>query len=62
MGRYLTCREVAKICRRDVQTVRRWISEGYLKKYIKVKDGYLIPEEELKRILTIRIRKDVSAP
>ncbi len=54
MARYFTCREAAEIFRRDIQTIRRWIGEGYLKNYTKVKDGYLIPEREVMRLLEER--------
>ena len=51
--KYLTCREFADIVRRDIRTIYRWIREGYIQEetIVRVRDGYLIPETELARIL-----------
>ena len=48
--KYLTVKEVAYILRRSRRTILRWINEGYLKGN-KVKDGYLISEGEICRLL-----------
>ena len=48
----LTVKETAIIFRRTPKTIRRWIDEGQVfKKIIKVKDGYLIKQSEIDRIL-----------
>lgn len=48
----LTVKEAATIFRRTPKTIRRWIDEGQVfKKVIKVKDGYLIKQSEIDRIL-----------
>lgn len=47
-----TVQEVAEIFRRTPQTIRRWIDEGKpFKVVFRVKDGYLIPEKEVNRVL-----------
>ncbi len=51
MPKFYTVREVAEILRRSTQTIYRWIDEEYLKAK-KVRDGYLIPEGEIERILS----------
>jgi len=45
--KYFTIRETAKIVRRSEDTIRRWIEEGFLKQWTKVKDGYLIRQDEV---------------
>lgn len=48
----LTVKETAIIFRRTPKTIRRWIDEGQVfKTIIKVKDGYLITQSEIDRIL-----------
>ncbi|MCK5235831.1 MAG: helix-turn-helix domain-containing protein [Deltaproteobacteria bacterium] len=48
----LTVKETAKIFKREPKTIRRWIDEGQMfNRFIKVKDGYLIPQSEIDRIL-----------
>ena len=49
--KYYTVKEAAKIFKRDIRTIHRWINEGFLREVTKVKDGYLIPETEIERIL-----------
>lgn len=52
MSKKYTVKEVADVFRRDVQTIRRWISDGKTFRVVfRVKDGYLIPEEEVERVL-----------
>ncbi len=51
MIKYYTVKEMAGIVHRDIRTIYRWIDEGFVKNYAKVKDGYLIPESEVSRIL-----------
>ena len=48
---YYTVNEIALIVKRTPKTIRRWIAEGFIKKVFKVKDGYLIPKNELQNIL-----------
>jgi excisionase family DNA binding protein len=50
MIKYYTIKETAEIFRRSTRTILRWIDEGYLKSN-KVKDGHLISEIEIDRIL-----------
>ena len=51
----LTVREAAKMVNRSPDTIYRWIDEGFLEHYFRVRDGYLIPKSEIERIL-IEIR------
>lgn len=52
MQKFMTVKEVAAIFRRSQDTIYRWISEGKtFQNVIKVRDGYLIPELEVKRII-----------
>ena len=53
MPRFLTVKEVAGIFRRHPRTIYRWLEEGFIYAR-KVKDGWLIPYEEVERILAIR--------
>jgi len=45
-----TVKETAKIFRRHERTIYRWLAEGFIHGK-KVRDGWLIPEEEIKRVL-----------
>lgn len=48
----MTIKEVAIIFKRTPKTIRRWIDEGKtFNRLIKFKDGWLIPESEVDRIL-----------
>jgi excisionase family DNA binding protein len=50
MARYMTVKEVAVFFRRSKKTIYRWIDEGKVfRDVVKVKDGILIPEKEVKR-------------
>jgi len=50
MTRYMTVKEVAGLFRKSKKTIYRWIDEGRVfKDVVKVKDGLLIPEAEVKR-------------
>jgi len=52
MPKFMTVKEVAAFFRRSPDTIYRWISEGKtFNNVIKIKDGYLIPESEVKRIV-----------
>lgn len=51
MPKNYTVKECASIFKRSEDTIRRWIAEGFFKKAYRVRDGYLIPDEEVKRIL-----------
>ena len=48
--KYYTVRELAQILRRDKTTIYKWIKEGRIKA-IKVRGRYLIPEDELNKII-----------
>jgi excisionase family DNA binding protein len=50
MSRFWTVKEVARALHRHPRTIYRWLEEGDLRGK-KVKDGWLIPEEELNRII-----------
>ena len=50
MIKYYTVKEAAKIFRRSIWTIYRWIDEGFIESQ-KVKDGHLISELEIHRIL-----------
>jgi predicted site-specific integrase-resolvase len=50
MVRYMTVKEVAAHFRRSKKTIYRWIDEGRVfRDVVKVKDGILIPENEVRR-------------
>jgi len=47
-----TIQETANIFRKSKKTIYRWIEEGKVfKRYIRVKDGILIPQSEIDRIM-----------
>jgi excisionase family DNA binding protein len=46
-----TVKETARMVHRSPDTIYRWIEEGFLQNFIKVRDGYLIPKTEIERIL-----------
>lgn len=50
MIKYYTVKETAEHFRRSTRTILRWIENGYLESK-KVKDGHLISELEIDRIL-----------
>lgn len=51
MPKLLTVAEVAVIFRKSKKTIYRWIDEGKVFSDVrKVRDGYLIPEEEVQRV------------
>jgi excisionase family DNA binding protein len=53
MGKLLTIAEVAGICRKSKKTIYRWIDEGKVFRDVRrVRDGYLIPEEEVERVVS----------
>ncbi len=52
--KYFTVKETARIVRRTEDTIRRWIEEGFLKEWIKVKDGYLIRQDEVMGLFKIK--------
>lgn len=53
MSKLLTVAEVAPLLRRSKKTIYRWIDEGRVFKDVRrVRDGYLIPEEEVFRIIS----------
>lgn len=47
----LTVREAAMWVNRSPDTIYRWINEGFIEHYYRVRDGYLIPKNEIQRIL-----------
>ncbi|MBI5969754.1 MAG: helix-turn-helix domain-containing protein [Deltaproteobacteria bacterium] len=52
MQKFMTVKEVAIVFRRSHDTIYCWILEGNtFKSIVKVKDGYLIPEDEIKRVI-----------
>ncbi len=50
MPRFYTVKELTKELRRHPRTIYRWLDEGFLQGK-KVKDGWLIPHEEVERII-----------
>jgi excisionase family DNA binding protein len=50
MSRFYTVRELTVILHRHPRTIYRWLDEGFLHGK-KVRDGWLIPQEELQRII-----------
>lgn len=53
-----TIAEVAEIFKRSKKTIYRWREEGIFREVIQVKDGYLIPEREVLRVIEERTRKN----
>ncbi len=52
MPRYMTVREVAEVFRKSRKTIYRWVEEGKVfREVVRVNDGVLIPEREVKRII-----------
>lgn len=45
-----TVREVAHHFRRTERTIYRWINEGFVQNVLQVRDGYLIPDQEIQRL------------
>jgi len=58
MIKYYTVKEVADYFRRTPQTIYRWIEDGYLESK-KVRDGHLISEIEINRILNAKPEIDL---
>jgi excisionase family DNA binding protein len=50
MAHYHTVKELAERFHRHPRTIYRWLDEGYIHGK-KVRDGWLIPEEEAGRII-----------
>lgn len=55
-----TIAEVAEIFKRSKKTIYRWREEGIFREVIQVKDGYLIPEKEVLRVIDERTKLTVS--
>ena len=52
MPRFMTVREVAEVFRKSSKTIYRWVDEGKVfREVVRVNDGVLIPEREVKRII-----------
>lgn len=51
MRKNYTLAEVATIFKRFKKTIWRWREEGIFREIIQVKDGYLIPEREVLRMI-----------
>jgi len=47
----LTVKQAARVVNRSPDTIYRWINEGFLQHYFRVRDGYLIPRSEIERLL-----------
>lgn len=61
MTKYLTPQEVADVFRKSVRTIYRWINEkDPIKNFVRVKDGVLIPQEEVDRILSEGHNGDIA--
>jgi len=59
MPKNFTVKECAGIFRCSSRTIYRWISKGEIfNNIIKVKDGYLIPKEEIDRLSFNEIKGD----
>jgi len=52
--RYYTVREVAQMLRFDKMTIYRWIKSGKIKA-VKINNRWLIPAEEVERIIKKKI-------
>jgi excisionase family DNA binding protein len=50
MARYYTVKELANKFHRHFRTIYRWLDEGYIRGK-KVRDGWLIPEEEVEKVI-----------
>jgi len=49
-----TVAEVAEIFKRSKKTIYRWREKGIFREVIQVKDGYLISEKEVLRVIEER--------
>ncbi len=58
MIKYYTVKETAEIFRRSPQTIYRWLENGFLESK-KVRDGHLISEIEINRILNAKPEIDL---
>ncbi len=52
-----TIAEAADIFKRSKKTIYRWREERIFREVIQVKDGYLIPEKEILRVIEERTRR-----
>lgn len=52
-----TVKEVAGIFKRSKKTIYRWREEGIFREVIQVKDGYLIPEKEVLRVIEEKTKR-----
>ncbi|MEK7772728.1 MAG: helix-turn-helix domain-containing protein [Deltaproteobacteria bacterium] len=52
-----TIAEVAEIFKRSKKTIYRWREEGIFHEVIQVKDGYLISEKEVLRVIEERTKR-----
>lgn len=59
MPRYFTVKEIARLVRRHPRTVYRWLDEGRLLGK-KVVDGWLIPEEEVVKLIRDPFEEDTG--
>ncbi|TAN60067.1 DNA-binding protein [bacterium] len=53
-----TIAEVGEIFKRSKKTIYRWREEGIFREVIQVKDGYLIPEKEVLRVIEERTKRE----
>lgn len=59
--KYLTIKEVAAIFKKDVRTIYRWVeARDPIREFTRVKDGILVPQSEVERILAEGMNQDVS--
>jgi hypothetical protein len=59
MTHYKRVKDVAEIFHRHPRTVYRWLDEGFIKGR-KVKDGWLIPQEEVEKIIRDPFNDDLE--
>lgn len=57
MPKNYTVAEVAEIFKRSKKTIYRWREEGIFSEVIQVKDGYLISEKEIFRVIEERTKR-----
>ena len=61
MPKNYTLTEVAEIFKRSKKTIYRWREEGIFREVIQVKDGYLISEKEILRVIQEKTKKQPDA-
>ena len=52
--KFYTVKVVAEMFGRDPETIYRWIKEGIFPQAFKVKDGWFVPDRDIRRLMKQR--------